>query len=93
MAFGNEEQVPDRIEEHDSALELGRGDRLSLDGGELVTLLGNALLELEITLVELGQMLGGHVAARGAACRRTPCVPRYPERGRLSHGPPTCSTQ
>jgi hypothetical protein len=34
-----------------------------VDGGELVTQLGHALLELAGALVELGQPLGGHVAA------------------------------
>jgi hypothetical protein len=36
--------------------------RLALDGGEFVTQLGYAQLELVVALVELGQALGGHVA-------------------------------
>lgn len=35
--LGDEQQVPDRIEERDSALDMGCGYGLVLDGGELVT--------------------------------------------------------
>jgi hypothetical protein len=58
-------EVPDRIEERDGALDLGRGNRLVLDCGELVTQLSHSLLELAGALVELGQALGGHAAAAG----------------------------
>jgi hypothetical protein len=40
-ALGNEQQVPDRIEEREGALDLGCGNRLVLDGGELVTQLSH----------------------------------------------------
>jgi hypothetical protein len=42
-------------------------DGLALDGGELVTQLGHALLELMAALVEFGEALGGHLAAGFAA--------------------------
>jgi hypothetical protein len=38
-------------EEREGALDLGRGHRLALDGGELVTQLGHSLLELAGALV------------------------------------------
>jgi hypothetical protein len=53
----------DRIEEHDSGLDLGRGHGHALDGGEFVTQLGHALLELVVAFIELGQALCIHVAA------------------------------
>jgi hypothetical protein len=61
-SLGNEEQVPDRIEERDRALNRGRGYGLALDSGKLVTQLGDTHLELLVALVELGEVLGGHVA-------------------------------
>jgi hypothetical protein len=51
-ALRDEEQIPDRVEERDRALDRGRRHRLSLDGGELVTQLGHALLELVTALVD-----------------------------------------
>jgi hypothetical protein len=45
-------------------------------GGELVTQLGHALLELVVALVELGQPLGGHVVAAGRVVCVVPSWPR-----------------
>jgi hypothetical protein len=44
-ALGDEQQVSDRIEEGDGALDLRRGYELTLDRGELVTQCGHAQLE------------------------------------------------
>jgi hypothetical protein len=66
-ALADEEHVPDRIEERHGALDRGSGHDLALDGGEFVTQFGHALLELVVALVELGEALGGHVAAGFAA--------------------------
>lgn len=65
-ALRDEQQVPDRIEQRHRALDLGRGHSLALDGGELQSKLGHAQLEVVAALVELGQVLGGHVAAAGS---------------------------
>jgi hypothetical protein len=52
--LGDEESVPDRLEQCHRAQDLGRGNHLVLDGGELVTQLNHALLELVVARVELG---------------------------------------
>jgi hypothetical protein len=75
-AFRDEQQVPDRIEERDSALDRCRGHSLTLDGGEFITQLCHALLKLVVALVELGQPLGGHVAPAGGRKLRCRLRPR-----------------
>lgn len=67
---------PRGIEEYDSALDLGRGYGLVLDGRELATQLGDPLLEPAGPLLELSQALGGHVAPAGLAADGGRHVPR-----------------
>jgi hypothetical protein len=74
-AFRDEQQVPDRVEVRDSALDLGGGHSLALDGGEPVTQLGHALLWLAHSS-NSGQALGGHVVAARQAVFVVPSWPR-----------------
>ena len=62
--FGDEEQVPDGIEERHRALDRGCGHGLAVGGGEFVALLGQSLLELLGELVEFDYAWSRYSSAR-----------------------------